>query len=54
MLSIREFTKAAAIYESESAGVYELCKKDYDPILQVMEEEPFEDVLDCGCGQAGD
>lgn len=51
-LSIQEFTKAAAIYESNAAGVYELCKKDYVPILQEMEKEPFEDVLDCGCGPA--
>ena len=28
-LSIKEFTKAASIYESDNAGVYEMCKKDY-------------------------
>ena len=31
-LSIAEFTKAAGRYESNHAGVYEMCKKDYpDP-----------------------
>ena len=28
-LSVREFTKAASIYESDHAGVYNICKKDY-------------------------
>ena len=31
-LSIKEFTKAAGRYESNHAGIYEMCKKDYpDP-----------------------
>ena len=31
-LSIKEFTKAAGRYESNYAGIYEMCKKDYpDP-----------------------
>ncbi|WP_279008830.1 hypothetical protein [Synergistes jonesii] len=28
-LSIKEFTKAASKYESDSAGVYKLCRHDY-------------------------
>ena len=28
-LSIAEFTKAAGRYESNHAGIYEMCKKDY-------------------------
>ena len=28
-LSIKEFTKAAGRYESNHAGIYEMCKKDY-------------------------
>ena len=31
-MSIKEFTKAAGRYESNHAGIYEMCKKDYpDP-----------------------
>lgn len=51
-LSIREFTKVAAFYESEHAGVYELCKKDYPDILEEFEKEDFTDLLDAGCGPA--
>ena len=32
-LSISEFTKAAGRYESNHAGIYEMCKKDYPDIL---------------------
>ena len=38
-LSISEFTKAAGRYESNHAGIYEMCKKDYPEIL---ENFPFE------------
>ncbi|MBR0281566.1 MAG: class I SAM-dependent methyltransferase [Oscillibacter sp.] len=51
-LSVKEFDRAAAKYESGHAGVYELCKKDYPPILEELEKEPFETLLDCGCGTA--
>lgn len=51
-LSIKEFTKAAAIYEGGHAGVYELCKKDYPDILEELEKEEFTDLLDAGCGPA--
>lgn len=49
-LSVREFTKAAEIYESDNAGVYNMCKKDYPDVLAELEKEPFNDLLDCGCG----
>ena len=49
-LSIKEFTKAAEVYESDHAGVYNMCKKDYPDILAELEKEPFDDLLDCGCG----
>ncbi len=49
-LSIKEFTKAAEVYESDHAGVYNMCKKDYPDILAELEKEPFADLLDCGCG----
>ncbi len=51
-LSLKEFTKAAEIYESDHAGVYNMCKKDYPDILAELEKEPFDDLLDCGCGTA--
>ena len=40
-LSIDEFTKAAGRYESNHAGIYEMCKKDYPDILAELEKEPF-------------
>lgn len=49
-LSIKEFTKAAEIYESDNAGVYNMCKKDYPDVLAELEKEPFTALLDCGCG----
>ena len=51
-LSIKEFTKAAEIYETDHAGVYNMCKKDYPDVLAELEKEPFDDLLDCGCGTA--
>lgn len=51
-LSISEFTKAAKIYETENAGVYEMCRKDYPPILEEIRKEKFESLLDAGCGTA--
>ena len=49
-LSIAEFTKAAGRYESNHAGIYEMCKKDYPDILAELEKEPFRELLDAGCG----
>ena len=51
-LSIAEFTKAAGRYESNQAGVYEMCKKDYPDIIAELEKEPFRELLDAGCGPA--
>lgn len=49
-LSIREFTKAAKIYETDHAGIYEMCKDDYPPMLAELETDPFDSLLDVGCG----
>ena len=49
-LSIREFTKAAEVYDGGHAGIYEMCKDDYPPILAELREDDFEDLLDVGCG----
>lgn len=49
-LSIREFTKAAEIYDSGHAGIYEMCKDDYPPILEELKKDDFADLLDVGCG----
>ncbi len=32
-LSAKEFGKAAEVYETDCAGVYKMCKKDYPDIL---------------------
>ena len=32
-MTINEFTKAANVYETDKAGVYKLCKKDYPDVL---------------------
>lgn len=49
-LSVKEFTKAAEIYETDHAGVYNMCKKDWPDVLAELEKEPFDKLLDCGCG----
>ena len=49
-LSIKEFTEAARVYESGHAGIYEICKDDYPQMFEELQREPFEDVLDVGCG----
>lgn len=49
-LTIKEFTKAAAVYESGHAGIYEMCKDDYPYISSELEKEDYTDLLDCGCG----
>jgi len=51
-LSIKEFTKAAQVYETDHAGIYNLCKEDYPPILEEIQKEDFETLLDAGCGTA--
>ena len=40
-LSIKEFTQAAKVYDSGHAGIYEMCKDDYPPILTELEKESF-------------
>ena len=49
-LTIREFTKAAEVYESSHAGIYEMCKEDYPYISGELAKEDYTDLLDCGCG----
>ena len=49
-LTVKEFTKAAGMYESEHAGIYEMCREDYPYIAGELEKEPYTDLLDCGCG----
>lgn len=49
-LTIKEFTKAADVYETENAGIYEICKEDYPYIAGELEKEDYQDLLDCGCG----
>ena len=49
-LSIKEFTKAAEVYETDHAGIYEMCKDDYPFIAEELSKESYVDLLDCGCG----
>lgn len=49
-MSIKEFTKAAKIYDSGKSGIYEICKYDYPKVLTELKNIKFNDVLDCGCG----
>ena len=49
-LSVKEFTEAEKSYEKSGAGVYAMCRKDYPAILAEAEKEPFETLLDAGCG----
>jgi len=51
-LSIKEFDGAAERYESDKAGIYNMCKNDYPPILEEIEKVQFETLLDAGCGTA--
>ena len=38
-LSIKEFTQVAKVYDSGHAGIYEMCKDDYPPILTELEKD---------------
>ena len=49
-LSIKEFSGAAAAYDTDHAGLYKMCRNDYPQILAELEKKPFTDVLDVGCG----
>lgn len=49
-MSVKEFTKAAEIYDSWHAGIYEMCKDDYPPVLKELKKVSFQDLLDVGCG----
>lgn len=49
-MSIKEFTKAAKIYDSGKSEIYEMCKYDYPKVLKELKNKKFNDVLDCGCG----
>ena len=49
-LTIKEFTKAADVYETGHSGIYEMCKDDYPYISSELEKEEYQDLLDCGCG----
>ena len=49
-MTIKEFTRAADVYESDQAGIYEICKDDYPYIAAELDKEEYHDLLDCGCG----
>ncbi len=35
-MSIRVFSKAAKVYETDQGGVYKMCKKDYPDVLEEL------------------
>ncbi len=41
-LTISEFTKAAEVYETDHAGIYEMCKDDYPYIEEELSHSLFE------------
>ena len=45
-LTVKEFTKAAEIYETDHAGIYEMCKDDYPYISSELEKEEYHNLLD--------
>lgn len=49
---LKSLQKQQERYESNHAGIYEMCKKDYPDILEELEKEPFRDLLGTGCGPA--
>ena len=49
-LTINEFTKVAEVYETDHAGIYEMCKDDYPYIEAELSRIEYRDLLDCGCG----
>lgn len=51
-LTIKEFTESADRYESNRAGIYEICKNDYPDILKELQKEKWDTLLDAGCGPA--
>lgn len=38
-MSVREFTQAARVYESEHAGIYKICKDDYPQLVDELEAQ---------------
>ena len=49
-ISIQEFNKVATRYETNDAGIYRMCRKDYIALLNEIENETFGNLLDVGCG----
>ncbi len=49
-LSRREFDRAAGQFDNNDPSIYNMCRKDYPDILTEIKKEPFETLLDAGCG----
>lgn len=49
-LTIKEFDKAAEQFDDDSISVYNMCRNDYPDILKEIDSEPWQSVLDAGCG----
>ncbi len=44
-LTIREITKAAEVYETDHAGIYEMCKDDYPYIEKELSHINYQELL---------
>ncbi|MDL2317736.1 class I SAM-dependent methyltransferase [Eubacteriales bacterium OttesenSCG-928-A19] len=49
-LSIREFDAAAEKFDDNDPSIYNLCHRDYPDIVAELTKQPFDSVLDAGCG----
>lgn len=50
LLSLKEFNEAAEKFDDNDPSVYNLCRKDYPDVLEEVQKEPFQSLLDAGCG----
>lgn len=49
-LSVKEFDATAEQFDGDNLSIYNMCRKDYPDILEELEKEPFQDMLNAGCG----
>lgn len=49
-LTLKEFNDAAEKFDDNDPSVYNMCRKDYPDVLEEVRKEPFQYLLDAGCG----
>lgn len=50
MISKMEFDRAAEQYDSSHSGMYEICRKNYLEIIELIKGTKAKHILDAGCG----